>query len=102
MLSELDLNLLSHVENGTVAARAKHLLVKRSLATLALGPESGELLFQDGELSDALLVDGALASLAVRADGVSVFRQGELGQLNTGIVMHQGQAKVRPILWLYS
>jgi hypothetical protein len=50
LLSQLDLNLLPHVEYGTVAAGAKNLLVERPLASLALGPQPGKLLFLESML----------------------------------------------------
>jgi hypothetical protein len=50
LLSQLDLNLLPHVEYGTVAAGAKNLLVERPLATLALGPQPGKLFFLESML----------------------------------------------------
>ena len=48
------------------------------LASLALRPQLGELLLQRGHLPDVLLVEGALARLAVFAHRLAGVRQGNL------------------------
>ena len=82
LLAQLDLDLFSHVENWTVAARAEDLLVKRALTTLALCPEARKFLLQNGKLRNSFLVDGALATLAMAAHGVRVLGQGDLQHKN--------------------
>ena len=64
------LGLNSSVENGTVTTLTKDLLVERTLATLALGPEVTVLLFLLLQLLLSLDIDVLDAAFALVADDV--------------------------------
>lgn len=56
-LLEVFLDLLAHVEDGTVTTGAEDGLVERALTVLALCPDTTELLFQHRDLGQLLLVN---------------------------------------------
>ena len=49
--------------------------MERSLASLTLGPQSGEAIFHDRDLGDVLLIDLTLFDFAVFADGIGIVSQ---------------------------
>ena len=76
--TQFDLNFLPHVEYRAVLACADDLFVQGALTPLALGPKSGELVFQCGERPDLFLVDGTFFRLAMLAHSVVLVVQGHL------------------------
>ena len=69
MLPEVLLNLLSHVENRAIATRADDVLVKRSLALLALSPDFAVDRFEMVPLCDDFAINIRFAAFAVIAQG---------------------------------